>query len=94
MSIDLNNFPVSDHTVTAQFDMYPVGNTGFYWKHKEQELDFTGNIEEFNLYLLDKIESGDIIVPPKPEEPVEESVEEIQPAVTEENTNAEIAESN
>ena len=64
MDINLQETPVSDINVTNQFDLFMVGNTTFHWKHKENnDIEFTGSIEEFNEFLLEKIEAGIIHVP-------------------------------
>lgn len=63
MNINLQETPVSDINVTNQFDFFIVGNTTFHWKHKENnDIEFTGSIEEFNEFLLEKIDAGFIRV--------------------------------
>ena len=59
MEQDLSATPVSDPTVTSQFDAWAIGNTIFHWKHKESELEFSGDIDAFNFYLKSKIQSGE-----------------------------------
>ena len=68
MTINLQENPVSNFDVTDQFELIYASNSIYRWKHKDiEDIVFTGNLKEFNEFLLEKIDEGIIIVPEKPE---------------------------
>lgn len=45
------NYPVSDHRITSNYTMQPVGNTQYSWTNNDTGEEFIGNIDEFNEFL-------------------------------------------